>query len=42
MFGVTYKSVSKWECGICLPDASLFVPLCDILDIQLQELFDES
>ena len=37
--GVTYKSVSKWERGICLPDVSLFIPLCDILDIQLQELF---
>lgn len=33
--GVTYKSVSKWERRICLPDVSL----CNILDIQLQELF---
>ncbi|NLK77914.1 MAG: helix-turn-helix transcriptional regulator [Clostridiales bacterium] len=39
MLGVTYKSVSKWENGICLPDASLYEPLCNILDITINELF---
>lgn len=39
MLDVTYKSVSKWENGICLPDASLYEPLCNILDITINELF---
>lgn len=37
--GVLDKSVSKWERGICLPDVSLFQPLCEILDVSLNELF---
>jgi len=37
--GVTDKSVSKWENGICLPDVSLFKPICDILGITLNEFF---
>ena len=28
--GITNKSVSKWENGNCLPDSSLFKPLCKI------------
>ncbi len=36
---VTNKSVSKWENGYCLPDASLYEPLCDTLDISINELF---
>ena len=37
--GVTNKSVSKWENGSCLPDASLYEPLCIILGITINELF---
>lgn len=36
---VTGKSVSKWENGKCLPDASLYEPLCGILGITIGELF---
>lgn len=36
---VTDKSVSKWECGTCMPNVSLYKDLCDILDITLNELF---
>lgn len=36
---VSDKSVSKWERGINLPDASLYIPLCDILEINLNEFF---
>ena len=39
MLNTTNKSVSKWENGSCLPDASLYEPLCDILDITINELF---
>lgn len=37
--GVTDKSVSKWERGICLPDVSLYMELCNILEISLNEFF---
>lgn len=33
------KSVSKWENGVCLPEASIYEPLCKILDITINELF---
>lgn len=36
---VTDKSVSKWECGTCLPNVSLYKDLCEILDITLNDLF---
>ena len=39
MLNTTNKSVSKWENGSCLPDASLYGPLCDILGITINELF---
>ena len=37
--GVTDRSVSNWENGVCLPDASLYRLLCDILQISINELF---
>lgn len=37
--GVTDKSVSKWERGICLPDASVYSDLCKILNISISEFF---
>lgn len=37
--GLTYKAVSKWECGKGLPDVSLYKPLCEILKISLNEFF---
>ena len=36
---VTDRSVSNWENGVCLPDASLYRLLCDILQISINELF---
>lgn len=36
--GVTDRSVSNWENGKCMPDLSLFKPLCDILGITINEL----
>ena len=39
MLGVTDKSVSKWENGVCLPDVSLYKKICDILGITLNEFF---
>jgi transcriptional regulator with XRE-family HTH domain len=35
---ITYKAVSKWECGKSLPDASLMMDLCNILQISVNEL----
>ncbi len=37
--GITDKAISKWETGRSMPDLSLFVPLCTLLDITLNELF---
>ena len=31
--GMNDKSVSKWERGICLPDVSVYMELCEILGI---------
>ena len=35
--GMSDKSVSKWERGICLPDVSVYMELCDILGISINE-----
>ena len=37
--GMSDKSVSKWERGICLPDVSVYRQLCGILGISLNEFF---
>lgn len=36
--GVSDRSVSKWENGRCMPDLSLFEPLCTELGITINEL----
>lgn len=36
--GVSEKTISKWECGNGLPDASLMLPLCRVLGISANEL----
>lgn len=35
--GMSDKSVSKWERGICLPDVSVYIELCAILGISINE-----
>lgn len=35
--GMSDKSVSKWERGMCLPDVSVYFDLCDILGISINE-----
>lgn len=37
--GMSDKSVSKWERGVCLPDVSVYQELCEILGISLNEFF---
>ena len=36
---ITDKAISKWETGRSMPDLSLFLPLCTLLDVTLNELF---
>lgn len=36
--GITDRAISKWERGLNLPDASLMLELCNILDITVNEL----
>ena len=35
--GMSDKSVSKWERGVCLPDVSVYETLCEELGISLNE-----
>jgi len=39
MLGITDRAISKWENGICLPDAGTMPELCEILDISINDLF---
>ena len=36
--GITDKAVSKWERGIAMPDSSIMLELCSILNIRVNEL----
>ena len=38
--GVSNKTVSKWECGKCMPDYGIVKPLCQELNITVSELMD--
>ncbi len=38
ILGVTSKSISRWERGICMPDLSLYEKLCNTLGITINEL----
>lgn len=38
LLGVTEKSISNWENGRNMPDLSLFKPLCDALNITINDL----
>ena len=35
---ITDRAVSKWECGKSLPDASIMLQLCELLEISVNEL----
>ena len=35
---ITDKAISKWERGIAMPDTSIMLQLCDILEINVNEL----
>jgi transcriptional regulator with XRE-family HTH domain/DNA-directed RNA polymerase subunit RPC12/RpoP len=39
---VSFKTISKWECGKGMPDCSLMLPLCDELGITVNELLSAS
>lgn len=36
--GISNKTISKWECGNGFPEISLLLPLCEELDINVNEL----
>ncbi len=38
LLGVTYQSVSKWECGTTMPDLAMIVPLARVLHVSADEL----
>lgn len=35
---ITDRAVSKWETGKCMPDSSIMLELCNILDVTVNEL----
>jgi len=36
--GITDKAISKWERGMAMPDSSIMLELCDILNISVNDL----
>lgn len=38
ILSISDKTVSKWECGKGLPEVSLMIPLCDALQITVNDL----
>lgn len=40
MFGVSNRSVSRWETGATLPDLSLLVEIATVLDVSIHELLN--
>lgn len=38
ILGISDKTISKWECGNGFPEVSLLLPLCNELDITVNEL----
>ena len=36
--GITDRAISKWECGRAMPDSSIMIPLCKILNITVNDL----
>lgn len=39
ILGISDKTVSKWECGNGMPEVSLMLSICEILRVNLNELF---
>ena len=42
VLGVSNKTVSKWECGKCMPDYGIVKPLCQELGITVSELMSRN
>lgn len=40
LLGISYQSVSKWECGITMPDLSMIPALTKLLHVSSDELLD--
>ena len=38
LMGVSDRTVSKWECGNGMPEMSMLMPLCQALQINVNEL----
>ena len=36
--GVSYKAVSKWECGVTVPDISLIISLAKLFHVSTDDL----
>lgn len=38
--GITSKAVSKWECGVSLPDISLLNKMSDLLEVSVEDILN--
>lgn len=38
--GINNRTISRWENGKNMPDVSLYKPLCEILEISIEELIN--
>ena len=38
MLGITDRAISKWETGRALPDSSIMLELCEILQLSVNDL----
>ena len=38
--GINNRTISRWENGINMPDASLYKKICDVLEISIEELIN--
>lgn len=39
LLSISDKTISKWECGKGLPEVSLMIPLCETLQITINDFF---
>lgn len=41
MFGVTNRSVSRWENGVNMPDFDVVIEMANYYDVSIEEILDE-
>ena len=42
LLGYSEKTVSKWECGTCIPDIDVLFSIANIFQISIENLFSDN